>query len=273
MAIKDILVHMDDSERCRIRLALAARIGAIHQGHLIGLNVRTRVELHHYMALKSGSRFDNIHDGHNIEAARKAKALFEGLEVADGVTKEWRNVEGAQLEMMSMHARYADLTLIGQADHSNGEKPLCDALIMAVGRPVMIVPRVGRFETVGERILVAWNASREATRAVHDAMPLLSKAKMVRVVAGEPEGGAVHGENPGADLSAHLQRHGVNVVWEHLNAEGINVGETLLNRVADEGIDMMVMGAYGHSRFREMVLGGATRHLLNHMTVPVLMSH
>jgi nucleotide-binding universal stress UspA family protein len=272
MAIKDILVHMDDGERCKVSLALAAKLAAAHQGHLIGLNVRTRAELSSYAAANLGSRFDSTQDGHNIEVARKAKASFDAGAPAEGVTMEWRNVEGNQLETIATHAMYSDVTVIGQEDQADGKR-LCDSLIMVAGRPILVVPKVGLFENIGERVLVAWNASREATRAVHDAMPILTRAKVVRVAAGEPEGGAIHGENPGADLSAHLKRHGVNVVWEHLHGEGHNVGETLLKRTAQEGIDLIVMGGYGHSRFREVVLGGATRHILNHMAVPVLMSH
>ena len=114
----------------------------------------------------------------------------------------------------------------------------------------------------------------EATRAVHDALPILVGARLVHVIAVNPSGGmAGHGDVPGADICLHLSRHGVNAVCEHIRSEDLKIGEMLLSRAADEDVDLLVMGAYGRSRLRELVMGGATRHLLGHMTVPVLMSH
>jgi len=145
-------------------------------------------------------------------------------------------------------------------------------LALGVGRPVLIVPRYGTFETVGERVLVAWNGSREATRAVHDALPLLKLASSVTVLSIDPEHDT--GDRiPGADIALHLARHGVAAEGMSTVGLDISVGDLLLSRAADLGADLIVMGAYGHSRVRELVLGGATRHILQHMTVPVLMSH
>ena len=123
-------------------------------------------------------------------------------------------------------------------------------------------------------MLVAWNGSREATRAANDALPILQRADRVVVLAINPGGGIDgHGEVPGADLSLHLARHGVSAEAQQVQAEDMNVGEMLLSRCADEAADLLVMGAYGRSRVRELVLGGATRHVLEHATLPVLMSH
>jgi nucleotide-binding universal stress UspA family protein len=146
--------------------------------------------------------------------------------------------------------------------------------VLEVGRPVLVVPSVGQFPTLGQRVLVAWNASREATRAVHDALPLLRRSRRTQVVVINPQGGAGgHGDIPGADIGLHLSRHGVNAVCERISADDVETGALLLSRAADEGADLIVMGAYGHSRLSELVLGGATRHILRHMTVPVLLSH
>jgi len=123
-------------------------------------------------------------------------------------------------------------------------------------------------------VLVAWNASREATRAVHDALPILERADLVHVMAINPDHGrAGHGDIPGADICLHLSRHGVKAVCEHITADDLDPGEMLLSRAADEDCDLIVMGGYGHSRMRQLVLGGTTRQLLAHMTVPVLFSH
>jgi nucleotide-binding universal stress UspA family protein len=123
-------------------------------------------------------------------------------------------------------------------------------------------------------VLVGWDSSREATRAINDAMPLLQAAQAVTVLAIDPtDGPAGHGEMPGADIALHLARHGVKATIESTVSAGIGIGNVLLSRASDLGADLLVMGAYGHSRVRELVLGGSTRTVIESMTLPVLMSH
>jgi nucleotide-binding universal stress UspA family protein len=145
-------------------------------------------------------------------------------------------------------------------------------LALGVGRPVLVVPRYGTFERLGERVLIAWNGSREATRAVHDAIPILKRAITVTVLSIDPEVDSPP-RTPSADITLHLARHGIAAEAASTSSVDFGVGNALLSRAADLGADLIVMGAYGHSRMREMVLSGATRHLLQNMTVPVLMSH
>jgi len=275
MAFKDILVHVDNSAQCKARLELAGMLAQAQEGHLIALNVRTRPLLPQFIAAQYGPEIDRVREAFNAEAAREARALFDTIKPAPGATTEWRDLDGELVDTVALHARYADLTIVGQgANLDEGERPLTDTLIMDVGRPVLIVPDVGTFPTIGERVLVEKVPTSGATRAVHDALPLLKKAKLVHVIAVNPHGGmAGHGDVPGADICLHLTRHGVNAVCEHVRAEDLNVGQMLLSRAADEDADLIVMGAYGRSRLRELVLGGATRHMLRHMTIPVLMSH
>ena len=140
--------------------------------------------------------------------------------------------------------------------------------------PVLVVPYAGRYETVGRRVLIGWSATREAARAVSDAMPLLAAAEIVTVLTIDArEGTDAHGELPGADISLHLARHGVKAEIERTVSAGIPAGDVLLSRAADLGADLLVIGAYGHSRVRELLLGGVTRSILQSMTLPVLMSH
>lgn len=275
MAFKDILVHVDNSPQCKARLELAGALAQAQQGHLIALHVRTRPLLPQFIAAQYGPEIDRVREAFNAEAARETRALFDTIQPAAGATTEWRDVDGDLVDTVALHARYADITIVGQgANLDEGDRPLADSLILDVGRPVLMVPDAGRFPSIGERVLVAWNGSREATRAVHDSLPILERAKRVHVIAVNPQGGmAGHGDVPGADICLHLTRHGVNAVCEHIRAEDLNVGQMLLSRAADEDVDLIVMGAYGRSRLRELVLGGATRHMLRHMTVPVLMSH
>ena len=149
---------------------------------------------------------------------------------------------------------------------------------MESGRPVLIIPRTGHFAPLGEGIVekavVGINGTRESARAMFEALPLLKRVKETRLVWVDPyrQSGEA-GEVPGAEEAAVLSRHGLKAVAEPMMTDGRNAGEALLMRANDLGADLLVMGAYAHSRMREFVFGGATRHVLEHMTIPVLMSH
>jgi nucleotide-binding universal stress UspA family protein len=204
--------------------------------------------------------------------------VFEHIAGLHGVSAEWRETpEGADADP-AVHARYADIAILGQLDPDSGEpdmiRPRPEQVTLASGRPILVVPYAGSFPNLGRRVVIGWNASREAARAVNDAMPLLTAAEIVSILTIDPrEGPRAHGELPGADISLHLARHGVEAEIERMVSADLPVGEALLSRAADLGADLLVMGAYGHSRARELVLGGATRSLLRSMTLPVLMSH
>jgi len=211
-------------------------------------------------------------------AALAAQVLFRSRTNMAGITTEWREREGDVVDIASLHARYGDLVIVGQmepaprAGHSGRGLP--ERLLLGVGRPILVVPYAGVFKTVGDRVLVAWNASREATRAVNDALPILQRASHVTVLAINPGGGVSgDGDVPGADLALHLSRHGVKAEASWIKAEDIDVAVMLLSRACDLQADLIVMGGYGHSRVREIVLGGTTREILRTMTVPTLMSH
>jgi nucleotide-binding universal stress UspA family protein len=274
MSYKDILVHVDERPRTRARLELAAGLAARFQSRLIALNIRSQGLMPSHVTAQFGGSLDRIGAAGDAAAALRAKAMVESIATEPGVDREWRDVTGLAGETLSLHARYADLVVLGQAEPDADGDRLADEVIMAVGRPVLVVPYAGRFSTLGRKVMIAWNGSREATRAVHDALPLLVGAHEVHVIAINPgHGMAGHGDIPGADICLHLSRHGVNAVCEHVDSDDLNAGEMLLSRAADEDIDLLVMGGYGRSRLREMVLGGTTRHMLDSMTVPVLFSH
>src|SRR5262249_16615355 len=151
---------------------------------------------------------------------------------------------------------------------------LPERLILGAGRPVLVVPYAGRFERIGERVLLAWNASREATRAANDALALLERATKVTVLSVNPRRGPTgHRDIPGADIALHLARHGVRCEASSITTDEVGLDDMLLSQAADSDADLIVMGGYGHSRLGELVLGGATRHILRQITVPVLMSH
>jgi nucleotide-binding universal stress UspA family protein len=278
MALKDILVHIDEGRSCGARLDAAIALAAAHNAHLIGLYVLTRPNLPGYIQAQIPEHVVRQQMQISEAAAAAAQQMFEERTGCAGVAVEWRCEEGQAVSVVALHGRYADLVIAGQRDASGEEgiddPTMPDQLVLSIGRPVLLVPHGGEFPVIGRRVLVAWDASRLATRAVNDALPLLEKAKEVVVMAINPKtGDTAHGEIPSADICLHLARHGIRAEAQHQYAADIAVGALLLSRAADEGIDLIVCGAYGHARWRELVLGGVTRHLLSHMTVPVLMSH
>ncbi|MCA1940747.1 MAG: universal stress protein [Caenispirillum bisanense] len=278
MALKDIMVLVDSSAHSADRLDVAIKLATDHDAHLTGLFVRMVPHVPQFVMSQLGPEVQDVQRKYAQDAARAAHKIFEDKVRAAGIRAEWRAVEGDLVDTVCLHAKYTDLVVMGQRDTSDdamdGEDGLVDHVVLEAGRPVLVVPYAGKFKTIGSKVVLAWNASREATRAVNDAMPLLQKAREVEVLAINPRGGrAGHGDVPGADISLHLARHGVKANAEHIFSDDVDPGAMLLSRAADAGADLIVMGAYGRSRLRELVLGGATRHLLRHMTVPVLMAH
>lgn len=280
MSYKTILVHLDRGARRGERLEVAFRLTEKFHANLVGLFALSTARIPSLALAEAGPIVVEAEKRQRSEAARQAEQEFRtGLARHGGLRGEWRASAQDALGVVRLHARYADLVVIGQALPSEGDSDgllpgFADELVLTAGRPVLLVPYAGRFAGVGDRILVAWNAGREAARAVTDALPLLTRAMEVQVVAFDPErGGADHGEEPGADIGLYLTRHGVKVTVARQVGAGLNVGEQILSRAADISADLIVMGAYGHSRTRELILGGATRTLLESMTVPVLMSH
>jgi nucleotide-binding universal stress UspA family protein len=275
MGLKDVLVHVDNDPACGSRIDVATALAARHDAHLTGLHCMGWPRLPSYIEAFPPNFLEE--QQRQLEGlARQAEARFHERTGRRGIRGEWRADTGDIVATTKLHARYADVTIVGQgidlADAPYDLTFLPQELALGVGRPVLIIPRYGKFETVGERVLVAWNGSREATRAVHDALPLLRRATQVMVLSIDPERDT--GDRlPSADVALHLARHGVKAEGMSTLGLDISVGDLLLSRAADLGADLIVMGAYGHSRVRELMLGGATRHILQHMTVPVLMSH
>jgi nucleotide-binding universal stress UspA family protein len=276
MSLKDVLVIVDNDPACASRLDVALGLAEAHQAHLTGLHVMPWPAMPVYTEIPIPESADTMQRFELEQAAQRATTLFHERARHTAVRTECRVAEGHVVDMAVLHARYADLTVVGQGldlGPASGELgALPEELALGVGRPVLVVPRYGTFATVGVRPLVAWNGSREATRAVHDALPLLARAERVTVLSIDPDGRS-EPRVPGADIALHLARHGVTVETTTGAGADISVGDVLLSCAADRGADLIVMGAYGHTRLREMVLGGATRHLLRHMTVPVLLSH
>ena len=174
------------------------------------------------------------------------------------------------------HCLRADLIIAAQSPEEgfDGFEPeFAERIIMEAGRPVLVIPREGTFGSVATHVIVGWNKSPQAARAVGDALPLLQKADQVTIVSVNPDAETAVDDLPGAEFATMLSRHGVTVTTETVSSPSGNPGEALLTKASDLGANLLVVGAYGHSRLREYVFGGVTKHLLQHMTVPVLMAH
>lgn len=275
--LKDILVHIDASKECDERLRAAITLARAHEAHLTGAYVVTRSQIPNYLEVQIPKDLIERADAVRFETAKTARGRFEDVCRKAGVAGEWRQSEGPLVETLSLSARYADIAVVSQRNPDSesfdtGEMP--DRFILSSGRPSLVVPYAGTFSKIGQTVMVSWDASRLATRAVNDALPILRRAAKVYLLAINPKGGAEgHGDVPGADIGLHLARHGVKAEASALHTDDIDVGDALLSRAADLGVDLIVMGAYGHARWRELALGGVTRHMLAHMTVPVFMSH
>jgi nucleotide-binding universal stress UspA family protein len=204
------------------------------------------------------------------EATAAVESMVRRRGDVAGVTIEWRATEGDVTDTVKVHARYADLAIVGQSPE-DAIDDVAAGVFLGAGRPVLIVPRYGTFPTLGERVLIAWDGGREACRAVNDALPLMRQARHVVVLSVNAR--ETPGLEPGDDIALHLARHGITVETSAQHATDIDVASLLLSRASDLSADLLVMGGYGHSRLREIMLGGVTRKILGEMTLPVLMSH
>lgn len=209
--------------------------------------------------------------------ARSAVSRFEEAVRRAGLSGETRtlsaSVSGAADQIGRIGRRF-DLIVVGQPSRKGSapDQVVDEGVLFDSGRPVIFVPYIQKTGMTLRRVMICWDGSRAAARAVADALPFLQKAKQVEVVI-VSEKPAKTDEVPGADLGQHLARHGLTVDIKHITSPDIDVPSTILSHAADSDADMLVMGGYGHSRLREFILGGTTRSLLESMTVPVLMSH
>ncbi len=279
MPFKTILVYCDSGEAAKWRLSVAIELAERFGGLLVALHARLPFEAPAFF--DSGLSMDTLYtayqEGVEKEAA-SAKAIFTAAIRGKTVATEWRSVEGFPDNELAVHARYADLVVAGQAgppESANLSTPtdLAETVALTSGRTVLVVPHIPTTTPPGKVVMLCWNASREAARAATDALPFLKAAEKVIVLVVDPSKSAGHGAEPGADVAVWLARHGVKAIVQRDTAIDGDVGATILSRAADHGVDLIVMGIYGHSRVREFVLGGASRTLLASMTVPVLMAH
>jgi nucleotide-binding universal stress UspA family protein len=209
--------------------------------------------------------------------ARAATARFEQAAKRAGISYEVRSVNasiGGAAERLGHLARRFDLAIVGQPerDRAAAAEVVDEGVLFESGRPVIFVPYIQKAGLKLDHVMVCWDGSRAAARAIADSLPFLQKAKQVEIVMVASKAGK-NDEIPGADLGQHLARHGLKVDVKRITSPDIDVTSTILSYAADSSADMIVMGGYGHSRLREFILGGVTRGIFETMTVPALMSH
>jgi nucleotide-binding universal stress UspA family protein len=279
MSFKSIVVHLDTGSRAQVRLQLAIELASRFGAFLRGVYCVFTPDPRSFHVMAGTAEYYDQHEKRRQQERGALERLFHGELARANVDGEWIVATGSADDELARYARRADLAVVGQDDPFDPEsyvgEHFPENVVMSAGRPVLLVPFSGSFVHVGRRIMIAWDGSREATRAVHDALPLLKLSELVTVVTINAMDGEVPGSRvPGSDLATLLARHGVKITT--LDIEGVKdvpIGDMLLARVEDTSADLVVMGGYGHTRWQELILGGATRTVLQSMTVPVLMSH
>lgn len=273
MALKTVLLHVSLDRRFPQTCAAAVALAKAHGARILAVAPLAPVilpvpdggfisaDLLQRMADEQKSSLDRV-TGQAAAAARGAGVAFAS-----------RSEEGDAVTVLSAAAMAADVVVIGQPDvdaPTGADLAFPGDLLLASSRPVLCVPYAGSFPTLGQHVLVAWNGSREAGRAVHDALPFLKKAQQVSVVTIDD---VVPGGAEPEAVGEYLKGHGVNATVRHVPKGDVGAEDALLGLISDNGIDLVVMGAYGHSRTRELLFGGVTRSLLRFMTSPLLLSH
>ncbi|OUD14616.1 universal stress protein [Thioflexithrix psekupsensis] len=273
MPFKKILFLLDSTDNIESQLKFAVTFAEHHQAYLQGLYVIPPRFIPPYTEIVVGVERLEQELAHLAEKEmRRLKMLFTQYARHANVKHEWLTLSGDLIDTVVHHARYSDLLIVGQEDRNSlfkRSRDWLDHVILMTGTPVFALPYIEIGTIDLKRILIAWNGSREAIRAVRDALPLLQAAQWVEIMTIELE----NAQELSDSLARYLQQHGIHSQTHHVPARDIEIGAMLLSRVSDESINAIVMGAYGHSRFRELILGGVTRHILQQMTVPVFMSH
>jgi nucleotide-binding universal stress UspA family protein len=280
-SFQTIVVYLEQGGDSASKLRIATGLARTFAAELVGVYLDDALQITPSVAALLPDEVVANRLRSAASAQHAAEDLYRQAAAAASVTDiEWRAPAGVAIEAAVSNARCADLAIVGQPDVWEAgwsfAAQLATAVLLESGRPVLFIPHVGAPATVGTNVLVAWDGGREASRALADAMPLLVSARQVTVACLDPGAGERGADATGRDrLSTYLRTHGISARFEcdNLGEGDIAIGDWLLSRAADLGADLIVMGGYGRPQWRERVLGGATRALLQTMTVPVFMAH
>jgi nucleotide-binding universal stress UspA family protein len=278
MGLRDIVVYVDSAEATKARVAFAVALAKEQGAHLIGITFAPTSLLPLYGADVGFADMSEVLDSVKAQGA-KALEAFEASAKAEGVGAQARLMQGMSEEFphdFARAARHADLAILGQprdGDPLIGQYALVERCLFASGRPVIIVPAAPDTPALKGTVVAAWDASAEASRAINDALTFLKPAAKVVLVVGVT-GAQDEEDGPQTDdMIAHLKRHGVTAEAMRVKAGEGDIGRLLLSTAKTLGADLMVMGAFHHSRWREFILGGVTLTVLEEATIPLFMAH
>jgi nucleotide-binding universal stress UspA family protein len=261
MSLKAILVHLDDTEHCHVRLDIAVILAQRYDAHLTG-----------YFAVSNPHARRR---GNGKSALLRTENLFREKTAAAGVEASWHSTNAPDIvERAILRSYYADLVIIGQAQTNAGAigvpPDFPERVVLGAGRPVLVIPNWGEFATIGESVMVAWRSGRAASRALNDAIPVLQRAKTVKLLMVNP---SENFESEAENLCSYLAHHGISASSDRVSADDLSAGDILLNQACDQGTDLIVLGVLARTRLGVSVgLGPVGSHFLEHMTIPVLMS-
>lgn len=284
MPLRDIFLHADSSADFKPRLETAANLAATHHAHLTAVYVPTlprepkaRRAAHPAVPepllagparlKRQDTRIANAYERVR-EASERAKQLFVRESERAGIAHQWVYDEAELLEALALHARFCDVLVITQPAETDRSREL----ILDLGLPILMVPRKGRFPKVGQRIMIAWDRSPVALRAVNNARPFLREAAEVKVLSVNLEP-IYRGATSGSGIIEHLARHDIAATRLRVSAENERLSDVILSTAEKERIDLIVMGAYGKRGLRERMLGGVTSNVIGDTGVPLLLSH
>ena len=279
MDYRVIVVHIDDSDRSEPRLEFATHVARVFDARLVGVYLVPTREMTPFTSamLPDTVVLHRLRDS-GAAQSRAEERFREASSRAGLVDIEWRAPAGPPLEAVAVHARYADITIIGQPApddaHPAFSRDLAHASLVGAGRPVLVVPFAGAPSPPAKNVLVAWNESRESARAVADALPWLRKAMHIVVMSitdSDDEG--IAETRADRNIAEYLQCHDIPATIQHEVAAESDLGGLLLSRAALLGSDLLVMGDHSRPRLQQLVSGDVTQSMLNSMTIPVLMSH
>lgn len=276
MAYKTILLCLNEIERVPQLIAAARQLGVKFNSHITGLYVIPGLMVFPSDGLGLGAGiFEGTRNYFKDELAKVREAFEYGMK-GDSLTFDLRVMDSSQPNIAKdviENCRHVDLVVISATNRDAGdnvEYDFVEQVVLSTGRPVIVLPFKGKTEIKFDNVMLGWNDSRESARATFDALPFLQRAKRTRIVTVDV---APRGTIEGADIAETLDRDGVKCEVMNVASGGMSIGETLLRAANDYGVDLLVLGAYGHTRLTEWVFGGATRHVLRNLDRPLLMSH
>ncbi len=275
MSYKSLTVCLDNSASSSKRLEFAIALAVKHGAHLTALHLTYSPVIVYDQFAEIGPLLAEWET--SIKKRQdSAKENFRSIVSKEGINFDWHAYRNSELEKVVAHARASDLTIMGQRNTKDAETDLGNSfhelMVLKLGRPVLFLPYGSDAPNNFNKILIAWDGGREAARAMADAMPFLKFAEQVMVLTiNEKIDRSI--ELPDIDIAAYLAKHDVNVSIEKNDKVDVPAADWLLSRATDYGADLLVMGAYGHNRLTELLMGGVTRSTMRKMNLPVLMSH